>query len=225
MKVNEHLIKILPKESQQAFSFYKALRDDNINYPTPLDKKQAFSNWLALEYNFPDTVLDKIATHLSESYENALSSSNEDPINSIDVSKNLYLTLEDICFISNAVQNDKDKYSVDLFKLLTAYAAHARANPHPKQWIKCDAKDKNFIFFLASCSNIGAKEKEILTNTLHLVYNMNMRVIGSNQPTPCFRFEWQVQQSSPEDPENELVSIGPISPQTINSFISQFYLS
>lgn len=225
MKVNENFIKILPKESQQAFSFYRALRDNNIEYPTPSDKKQAFSNWLTLTYNFPETVLEKISNHLIQSYENILSSENNEDIGVIDVNKNLYLTLEDICFISNAVQNDKDKYSIDLFKLLTAYAAHARANPHPKQWIKCDTRDKNFIFFLASCSNIGAKEKEILTNTLHLVYNMNMRVIGSNQPTPCFRFEWQVQQSSPEDLENELVSIGPVSPQTIDNFISQFYMS
>ena len=136
----------------------------------------------------------------------------------------LYLSMEDIGFISDFIVRDRDKYDVELFRLLVSFAAYARANPHPKQWIKCDAKDKNSIFYLASCGNLPAKDKEILTNTLHLVYNMNMRVVGSNQPTPCFKFDWQANQSPIEEEDNCLVEIGKACPSTIVDFVAQFYL-
>ena len=76
--------------------------------------------------------------------------------------------------------------------LLTAFAAYARTHPHPKKWIRCSEKDKQNIYNLAGFSkNMSTKEKLALTAYMHSLYGMNMRVIGSTNPTPCYLFDWQ----------------------------------
>ena len=51
--------------------------------------------------------------------------------------------------------------------------------------------------------NMSTKEKLTLTADMHNMYGMNMRVIGSTKPTPCYLFDWQ----EPEEFAN-LIKIG-----------------
>ena len=126
----------------------------------------------------------------------------------------IYLSTEDIKQLSLFLQEDQDKYSEEVFKLLISFTAFARSNPHPNGWIKYDQKSKDLIFYLASCTKKDQKYKEYLTNTLHLNYNLNMRVVGSTQPIPCFQLAWQL----PLKDQSVLVKIGENSPETIDTF-------
>lgn len=105
--------------------------------------------------------------------------------------------------------------SSEVRRLLVAFFVYSRANPHPSFWIKYDRK---VIMFLASLQKLKVSEQIILTNHLHSLYNLDMRVVGSNQPTPCFRFEWQATEPPTDSPDNSLVLIGPLNPATIKSF-------
>ena len=148
-------------------------------------------------------------------------SSNEDLQNyhpsdtNYDFENNLYLSQSDIEKIIQYIQDDKDKYSSEIFKLMISFASFARANPHPNGWIKYDQKSKDMIFYLASCAKKDQKTKEWLTSTLHLRYNLNMRVVGSTQPIPCFQLTWQSQQLTESD---SLIYIGPKVPSSIDAF-------
>ena len=85
-----------------------------------------------------------------------------------------------------------NKGEFQLISLLISFMAYARTHPHPKKWIRCGDKDKQKIYLLAGFpKNMPTKEKLGLTTCMHTLYGMNMRVIGSTQPTPCYLFDWQ----------------------------------
>jgi len=125
------------------------------------------------------------------------------------------LSAEDISLLKEKLLHEP---SQEARRLLTAFLVYSRANPHPSFWIKYDRK---VIMFLASLDKLKVSEQISLTNHLHNLYNLDMRVVGSNQPTPCFRFEWQATESPIDDTKNPLVLIGPLNPATIKAFVSR----
>ena len=133
------------------------------------------------------------------------------PLNEAFTDLYLYIAPEDLSFLESLISKDKDRWNSDLIKLLISFICFARANPHPNGWIKYDSKSKDYIFYLASCQKKDAKYKEYLTSTLHSVYNLDMRVVGSTQPIPCFKLKWQQQPQS-------LICLGRATPDTINTF-------
>lgn len=108
--------------------------------------------------------------------------------------------------------------SPEIRRLLVTLLVYARANPHPSFWIKYDRK---VIFFLASLQKLKVSDQILLTNRLHTCYNLDMQVVGSNQPTPCFKLSWQADEPPIDDPSNGLVLIGPLNPATIKAFADQ----
>ena len=71
--------------------------------------------------------------------------------------------------------------------LLVAFTAHALSNYHPSGWIKYD---KKAIIALARLSKLPMSEQEKLTQQLHFSFGIDMRVVGSAQPIPCYALPW-----------------------------------
>ena len=127
----------------------------------------------------------------------------------------VFLSLLDIKLLKEKLLHEP---SPDIRRLLVAYCVYARSNPHPSFWIK---DDKKVIEFLASVQKFKVPERISLTNRLHTCYNLDMRVVGSNNPIPCFRISWQAEQPPINTDENPMVFIGPFNPATISAFAEQ----
>lgn len=125
------------------------------------------------------------------------------------------LSLQDIKTIRQKLLHEP---SLEIRTLLIAFAVYVRANPHPSFWIKYD---KKVIGFLGSIQKLRACEQISLTNRLHTHYNLDMQVVGSNQPIPCFKIQWQAEQPPISEDTNPLVLLGPLSPSTIKEFAKQ----
>lgn len=125
------------------------------------------------------------------------------------------LTLYDINILKEKMKNETDPA---IARLLVAFLIYARANPHHTNWIKYDRK---VIMFLSSLSKKKVSEQTLLTNKLHNLYNVNMRVVGSTQPIPCFNISWHDDQPLVNSPENPLIDIGPVEPDTISKFVTK----
>lgn len=226
--------KLLLKDARDFYLYLILIHLDNIDESS---EKNLLSQYLSSQgfkdeeaqritnYLYP-YLLDNATNFIRKSSDNSIPisffkiiSSNEDLQNyhpsdtNYDFENNLYLSCRDIERLSLYIQEDKDKYSSEIFKLMISFTAFARANPHPNGWIKYDQKSKDIIFFLASCAKKDQKSKEWLTSTLHLRYNLNMRVVGSTQPIPCFQLAWQTQPLL--DPDF-LICIGAKTPLTID---------
>ena len=105
-----------------------------------------------------------------------------------------------------------DEPSYDARRLLVAFAAWGRAHPHPSGWIRCD---RPAIMLLAGLSGLRPSEQEALTQLLHRSYGLDMQVVGSNSPIPCFRLSW-LEEEEPIGPSNPLQDIGPLSPASVS---------
>lgn len=126
------------------------------------------------------------------------------------------LSLQDIKILKEKLLHES---SPEVRRLLVAFLIYARANPHPSFWIKYD---KKVVFFLASIQKLKVSEQNDLTIRLHNLYNLDMQVVGSNQPIPCFKISWQAEQEPAADtPDNPLVLLGPLNPATITAFVNQ----
>ena len=133
-----------------------------------------------------------------------------------DDSEEAKLSFQDIKMLKEKLLHEE---SPEIRRLLVAFLVYARANPHSSFWIKYD---KKVINFLASIQKLKVSEQNLLTMRLHNLYNLDMQVVGSNQPIPCFRISWQAEQQPPADsPENPLVLLGPLNPATIAAFVKQ----
>ena len=106
-------------------------------------------------------------------------------------------------------------------KLILALLVSYVANYHSSGWIRYNRKE---IFYLAGLSKLPVSTQESLTQRLHSTYNLNMRVVGSNQPIPCFRFSWSYSPFDPDDfyslPESGFVVLPSFSPEAINTLLT-----
>lgn len=102
--------------------------------------------------------------------------------------------------------------SYDARRLLVAFAAWDRANPHPSGWIRYD---RAAIMCLAGLANLRPSEQEALTQLLHRSYGLDMQVVGSNSPIPCFRLSWLEEEPPMLGPGNPPQDIGPLSPASV----------
>ena len=105
-----------------------------------------------------------------------------------------------------------DEPSYDARRLLVAFAAWDRANPHPSGWIRYD---RAAIMCLAGLANLRPSEQEALTQLLHRSYGLDMQVVGSNSPIPCFRLSWLEEEPPMLPPLNPPQDIGALSPASV----------
>ena len=105
-----------------------------------------------------------------------------------------------------------DEPSYDARRLLVAFAAWDRAYSHPSGWIRYD---RPAIMCLAGLSGFRPSEQEGLTQLLHRSYGLDMQVVGSNSPIPCFRLSW-LEEEEPVCQSNPIQDIGPLSPASVS---------
>ena len=89
--------------------------------------------------------------------------------------------------LSAAMSSYLDKHR--MMNLMAAFAAHALAFYHHSGWIRYNRKD---IFTLAQLNKLPVSEQEKLIKTMHSFFGLNMRVIGSAQPIPCYGLSWLI---------------------------------
>lgn len=99
-----------------------------------------------------------------------------------------------------------------LKRLLLSFIVFYRRNFHKSGWVRYDKKS---VIYLADVAILSIATQEELTCYLHKEYGLDMRVVGSNNPTPCFRMEWLFNQSQPGSHLNPFLYLGPLSPSTI----------
>ena len=207
----KQFMQLQPKKWKEIYSLYLS-RDisDLINCPPEEFYINAIKEYL-LTQGFDDKFATYIATTMikafNEEFKQQFMEYETDP----DLAE-ARLTVQDIKELKSRLLHES---SPDIRRLLVTYAVYARANPHPSFWIK---NDKKVINFLASIQKLKVSEQISLTNRLHILYNLDMQVVGSKQPIPCFRLSWQANQPTPNTPENPLVLLGPLNPATIKSF-------
>ena len=105
-----------------------------------------------------------------------------------------------------------DEPSYDARRLLVAFAAWDRAYPHPSGWVRYD---RPAIMCLAGLSGLRPSEQEALTQLLHRSYGLDMQVVGSNSPIPCFRLSW-MEEEPPISQSNPTQDVGPLTPTSIS---------
>lgn len=105
-----------------------------------------------------------------------------------------------------------DEPSYDARRLLVAFAAWNRAHPHSSGWIRYD---RPAIMCLAGLSGFRPSEQEALTQLLHRSYGLDMQVVGSNSPIPCFRLSWLAEEE-PLGQSNPIQDVGPLSPASVS---------
>lgn len=95
------------------------------------------------------------------------------------------------CHYERGLKRNRD---FQLLALLTSFVAYARYNAHPSNWIHYK---KHIIFYLAYLDKLKESERISLTQQLHSDYGLNMQVVGSTNPIPCFQFTWMANQPTP----------------------------
>ncbi len=177
--------------------------------PMP-ERHQKIKDYLISD-GFTEEYAEKITSTLIKTFTPDLSDSFVENDTNPDTSE-ARLSLLDIKLLKQKLLHEP---SAELRRLLIAYLVYARANPHHSFWIK---NDKKVINFLASTQKLKTSEQISLTNQLHTLYNLDMQVVGSNQPIACFRISWQADQPPINSEENPEVLIGPLNPATIKTF-------
>lgn len=124
-----------------------------------------------------------------------------------------YISYLDVYDLTHLLANETD---MRIKKLLLAFTVYARYNSHPSNWIRYD---KSTIFHLAGLSKMTSREQETLTCKLHQLYGLDMQVVGSTQPIPCFKLNWLAAQEPIGSEGNPPVEIGPFSQKTISSYV------
>lgn len=100
-------------------------------------------------------------------------------------------------------------------RLFLALVFNFRANFHPSGWIRYEKKN---IMYLAGLDKLPVRDQESLMNQMHRTCGLNMRVIGSNNPIPCYNFTWaEVPPQEDQTDRSPLLFFGLLTPSTITS--------
>lgn len=204
-----------PKIWQTLHATYESLSTAST---TPAQVDEALAADLA-QFGFSDSDALRVAGAFRRSFDSirdALAADAADPSvpdyeSAASPSGKLRLTLsaQDVSCMK-AILADEPSY--DARRLLVAFAAWDRANYHHSGWIRYD---RQAIMCLAGLSSLRPRDQEALTQLLHREYGLDMQVVGSNSPIPCFRLSWLEEEPPLCDPSNEPLDLGPLSPSAI----------
>lgn len=221
-------------EIQAVYAVYIAAKDLN---KTPEEIKTELITFLQKRYNFSATSAKKVVSNLYNSFSKGefqksiidpASSKNsspspdfaDSPSSSQTVpseSSNIMLTSQDFQKFVELTQADPE-ITPEIKKLLLSFIIFYRRNFHPSGWIRYDRKN---IFYLAGANLYSVSQQEKMTKFLHERYALNMRVVGSNQPTPCYGFSWLQEQPLPGTPNNPYLTLAPLTPEGLESVIKK----
>ena len=130
----------------------------------------------------------------------------------------IFITLKDYERFMEKIQLSNIPPTDQLKSLLFSFMVFYRDNYHPTGWVRYDRKN---IFYLAGLSTLSAQKQEKLVNKLHDHFGLDMRVVGSNQPIPCFKINWLYDQDDVSTPQNPLLSFGPFTPKNLKQIIAK----
>ena len=205
----KQFMQLQPRKWKAIYALYLQSTD-----ASPEEQLEIIKNYLISE-GFSEEQASSISSTLIKTFVPELTDTFVENDSDPDTSE-AKLSLQDIRLLKEKLLHEP---SPEIKRLLVSFLVYARANPHPSFWIKYDRK---VINFLASLQKLKVSEQILLTNQLHSSYNLDMQVVGSNQPIPCFRISWQAEQEPvPDTPDNPLVLLGPLNPATIKSFAEQ----
>lgn len=211
----KEFMNLQPQQWQEIYNYFITL--------PPLSSEETISRmaFRLAAYNFPEEVAQKVASYLYDQFTaHGFNPIYDDPL---ELRKDTYdppaayLSQQDLDYLENTILKSPD-ITLESLRLLLTYLIFARLNPHHSHWIKCDKKDKNTILYLASLSTLPVSQQESLIQLLHQKFSLNMRVVGSTQPIPCFQIPWQAAQPPVNEDFNPLFTIGPLAPKTIADF-------
>lgn len=197
-------LSIQPRGWKTIYSLYYNTLDK-----TPEERRTIIKNYLLFEKGFTEEHAEQVTAKVLKTFTEELPSKFVEN----DETQEARLSLQDIKLLKEKLLHEP---SAEVRRLLVSFLVFARANPHPSFWIK---NDKKVINFLASIDKMRTQDQILLTNRLHTLYNLDMQVVGSNQPIACFRISWQAEQSPIDSDDNPGVLIGPLNPATIKLFV------
>ena len=206
-----------PQQWQEIYMYYISLASST----PPLSPEEILKciSFRLESFDLPADITPRIASYLCDRFTaHEFVPIYDDPIRlGEDPTDNpvAYLSQQDLEYIEKNIIPDPDA-TYESVRLLLAYLIFARLNPHHSNWIKCDKKDKTTILYLASLSALPVSRQENLIQLLHKKFSLNMRVVGSTQPIPCFQIPWQADQDPVNTEHNQLFTIGPLTPKTIS---------
>lgn len=214
--ITKNFIDLKPKIWQQLFHIYtEAVSSSH----TPTEIASFIKDYL-VSIGFDSDISDRIAALSVKTFE-AQSSQEENTQEGEGEEDEAFLYLSDIQALSRLLADTKET-DPRIASLLTSLLIYHRLNPHPSNWIRYERK---IIFYLSSLSKLKTSCQEALTSRLHTHYGFNMQVVGSTQPIPCFKIDWILTDPSSlgDDHDNPKVFLGPLSPQTIQTFVKEVF--
>ena len=197
-------LSIQPRGWKTIYSLYYNTLDK-----TPEERRAIIKKYLIFEKGFTEEHAEQVTAKVLKTFTEELPAKFVEN----DETQEARLSLQDIKLLKEKLLHEP---SQEVRRLLVSFLVFARANPHPSFWIK---NDKKVINFLASIDKMRTQDQILLTNRLHTLYNLDMQVVGSNQPIACFRISWQAEQSPIDSEDNPGVLIGPLNPATIKLFV------
>lgn len=200
----KEFLSIQPRGWKTLYSLYYNTLDK-----TPEERRAIIKNYLVIEKGFTEEHAEQVTAKVLKTFTEELPAKFVEN----DETQEARLSLQDIKLLKEKLFHEP---SAEVRRLLVSFLVFARANPHPSFWIK---NDKKVINFLASIDKMRTQDQILLTNRLHTLYNLDMQVVGSNQPIACFRISWQAEQSPIDSDDNPGVLIGPLNPATIKLFV------
>lgn len=213
-------------EFRSAYELYQSLITSS---PAPSQKElvSALTSHIASTYTIPEKPAAKIAALLIKSFSSPTFTQNFVDMPTVFPTLLSPSTTDidpDHAFI---LQSDADAFkslvsadphsSFELRALLMSFLIAYRRNWHPKGWVHYD---RRAILYMAGLSTASTKVKEDLTTYLHTEYGLEMQVIGSNSPIPCFMFAWT--KDHPESPSNPRLDLGPYAPSSTFLAVTRF---
>lgn len=214
--MNNIELDLQPKEWKDVADIYKQCQETSMSLQ---DTKTTLISYIKAHYStIPESSLEPIVSKLIQDYASKASSSITQEINLLDSDlRILQSSYHSIDILLNIHHDLEPKYELPVKKLLLALVASYRANFHSSGWIKYDKKQ---IIYLAGLSKLPVMTQEKLFNYLHTSFALQMRVVGSNNPIPCFKFDWiEVPSQEPDAPVLESHNFGILSPDNISSLL------
>lgn len=193
----KEFIQLQPQEIQDIYNYF--VQDITAN-PFISDDEliTSLARHLSTIYTFTIAASLSIAAHLIPHFKNnfadkfvsqdpaAPATSEDGSLKTSPDSNTAAITEKDYELYKLMVSANPDA-TPSLKSLLLALIVVYRQNFHPNGWVKYDRRQ---IMYLAGLLTASSAEQQKITTLLHNSYGLEMQVVGSTNPFPCYRFDW-----------------------------------
>lgn len=212
---NKEFFQLQSKEFQRLYAVFSSLPPEVSSDPSAA--AAALLAPLTAELHISPAVAPHIASALPPLFAAATPSLINPPIPTDPPKPKITVSLEDYQRFLDVVQADPTA-TPQTSALLLSFIIFYRRNSHPTGWVRYDKKN---IFYLAGISSLSTRRQEKLTAYLHTHYDLDMQVVGSNQPIPCYNLGWIQSQPPIGTPSNPIITLGDLDPQTVRDLIAK----